>query len=115
LIGPWWPETPQFTSATRVHPVIFDFPRVDIVGIDIAAPHGFKPKEAPAPVTLESGFGRYQLAVAKTATGFHVDRALALSVLIVKPEEYGALRKFFDDVRRADETTVTFERDGAAR
>jgi hypothetical protein len=44
-----------------------------------------------------------------------VDRAYALTVLLAKPAEYGALRKFFDDVRKADATTIVFERDHGAK
>jgi hypothetical protein len=110
LGGPWWPETPEFTAKTRVHPVIFDYPKLDILAIDISAPHGFMPKDAPAPVRLDSPYGRYQLSVVKTPTGFHVDRAFALTVLIAKPPEYDALRAYLADVRKADQTTLTFER-----
>jgi len=115
VTGPWWPDTPEFPAATRVHPVIFDYPRLDILGLDVAAPHGFKPQASPAPVTLESPFGRYQLVVTKTPTGFHVDRAFALTVLMAKVEDYGALRKFLDGVRDGDRTTVSFERDASAK
>lgn len=115
LTGPWSPEIPQFPSPTRVHPVIFDFPRADIVAFDVSAPHGFKPKDPPAAVALESQYGKYHLVVTATPTGFHVDRAFAMTVLLAKPDEYGALRKFFDDVRKADAVAVTFERDGAGR
>jgi len=115
VTGPWWPETPEFPAATRVHPVIFDYPRLDILGLDVTAPHGFKPLAVPAPVTLESPFGRYQLVFTKTPTGFHVDRAFALTVLMAKVEDYGALRKFLDGVRDGDRTTVSFERDASAR
>jgi len=115
VTGPWWPDTPEFPAAARVHPVIFDYPRLDILGLDVAAPHGFKPQASPAPVTLESPFGRYQLVITKTPTGFHVDRAFALTVLMAKVEDYGALRKFLDGVRDGDRTTVSFERDASAK
>ncbi len=114
VMGAWWPDTPEFTAAKRAHMVVFDYPRVDIVGIDIAAPRGFKPKDPPAPVTLESPYGRYQFVVAKTPTGFHVDRAFVLTVLTAKPDEYEALRKFFADIRKADQTDVMFARDTSA-
>lgn len=113
--GPWWPDTPEFTAATRVHPVLFKYPRADIVGIDVEAPHGFTPKDPPAAIELTSPYGRYQLSVTKTPTGFHVDRAFALTVLVAKTEEYAAVRKFFEDVGKADETTVSFVRHGEAK
>jgi hypothetical protein len=110
VMGAWWPETPEFTATTRAQPVLFDYPRVDITGIDVTAPRGFKPKSAPPPVKLESPYGRYELYVTATPTGYHVDRAFALGTLVAKPDEYGPLRKFFDDVRNADRTRVQFEK-----
>jgi hypothetical protein len=115
LTGPWWPETPEFSSPTRVHPVIFDYPKLDILTMEIAAPHGFKPADAPAPVRLDSPYGRYQLSVTKTPSGFHVERGFALTVFIAKTPEYDAVRKYFADVSKADKTTVMFERDGTAK
>ncbi|HEX4823751.1 MAG TPA: DUF3857 domain-containing protein [Candidatus Polarisedimenticolaceae bacterium] len=112
MSGPWWPETPDFPAAKRVHPIIFDYPKLDILAIDVEAPHGFVPKDPPAPVTLDSQYGRYQLSVTKTATGYHVDRAFALTVLIAKPPEYDGLRAYFASVRKADQTMLAFERQG---
>jgi hypothetical protein len=115
LGGPWWPEVPEFNAATRVHPVIFDYPKVDILSMEVTAPHGFKPGPVPAPVKLDSQYGRYQLTVTATPTGYRVDRAFALTVLIAKVPEYDALKKYFDGVRKADGMTVTFVRDAAAK
>ena len=110
VMGPWFIAAPEFTAATRVHPIVFDYPTVEVTGIDVTAPHGFKTKTAPAPVKLESPYGRYQLFVTETPAGYHVDRAFALTVLIAQAKEYEALRKFLADVRNADRATITFER-----
>jgi hypothetical protein len=115
LSGAWRSPTPEFVAPTRFHPVIFDYPKVDVLAMDIAAPHGFKPNDPPAPIRLESPYGRFLLVVTKTPEGFHVDRAFALTVFVAKPTEYEVLRKYFADVRKADETTVTFKRDEGAK
>jgi hypothetical protein len=113
--GPWWTAVPEFTAATRVHPIVFDYPQVELIAIDVTAPHGFQPKPAPAPIKLESPYGRYEFVAKATPTGFHVDRAFALTVLTAKAAEYDALRKFLDDVRNADRTPVSFERTGETK
>ena len=110
VTGPWSLVLPEFTSATRVHPVVFDYPKLELTAIDVTAPHGFRGRAAPAPVKFESPYGRYQFVVTETPTGFHVDRAFALTVITVNVDEYAALRKFLDDVRNADRTAVSFER-----
>jgi hypothetical protein len=113
--GPWWPPAPEFAEVVRVHPVVFDYPKVEIVVVDISAAHGFKPKEAPAPVKLETPYGRYLRFVTTTPKGYRVDRLFALTTVAVATNEYDALRKFLDDVKRADQTRVTFERIGDAK
>jgi hypothetical protein len=108
--GPWSVAPPELTAEKRVHPVVFDFPKLELSAIDVAAPHGFKCKAAPTPVKLVSPYGRYEYVVTETPTGFHIDRAFAITVLTATVAEYGALRKFLEDVRNADRTGVTFER-----
>jgi hypothetical protein len=115
LAGPWWPEAPEFAAATRVNPLIFDYPKADVAAIELTAPHGFRPASAPEPIRINSPYGRYELIVKQTPTGFHVDRAFALTFLIANANEYGPLRKFFNDVRDADRSTVLFERVPSAK
>lgn len=112
--GPWWSSIPEFTSETRTHPIIFDYPELVIISLDVTAPKGFKPKDPPPAVNLDSPYGRYQLVVTKTATGFHVDRAFALTVLIAKPPEYAAVKKYFTDVHQAEQVALDFERERSA-
>ena len=110
VMGPWWPSLPEFPSAKRTHAVILDYPKIEVLGIDIASPAGFAPKDAPPAVTIESPFGRYQLVALKTDKGFHIDRAFALLPLMVKVEQYAELKKFVDAAGNADRMTVQFER-----
>ncbi len=115
VIGPWWPPTPELTDAARVHPVVFDYPKLDIVSLDLMAPEGFTAQDAPAPVKLETPFGKYQFVAVKNEKGFHVDRAFALMPLLVKPADYEGLRSFLKQVQTADRTSLSFRRTGKAR
>jgi hypothetical protein len=101
---------PDLAPGERVHPVIFDFPRADVVELTIAPPSGFEPEDAPPPVEISSPFGSYRLTISTTPEGFKVERALALLPLKVPAEEYDVLVAFLDDVRHADSTRVAFTR-----
>lgn len=110
FVGPWIPEVPELTAPTRVHPVIFPFPRIDRNVIDIEAPSGYEPSP-PAPFApVDSPYGRYALTVATTPGAFHVERMFALTALGVPAGEYDALRKFLAEVHRADRTRLEFRR-----
>jgi hypothetical protein len=108
--GPWMERPPDLAPGERVHPVIFDFPRADVVELTIAPPSGFEPEDAPPPVEISSPFGSYRLTISTTPEGFKVERALALLPLKVPAEEYDVLVAFLDDVRHADSTRVAFTR-----
>jgi hypothetical protein len=114
LLGAWSEDAPDLPSTKRQFPVVFEYPRAETASIDVVAPHGFKPKDPPAPVTLRSPYGAYQLTAAKTATGYHVERAFTLFPVIVKPPDYAVLKQYVDAVRKADRTAVVFDREGAA-
>ena len=108
LIGPWWPAVTEFTESTRRLPVIFPFPKTDIVSADVAPPPGFRAADPPAPVRLDSPIGIYTMNVTAAETGFHVERKLILNALKVAPEGYEMLRKFLGDVSRADRAPLSF-------
>ena len=116
LLGPWVSAPPDFEGRTqRRHPIVFPYPRVDTARIEVAAPAGFEPApEPPAPVTLDTPYGRYKRVVTRTDRGFVVERGYALTALAVPATEYAALRDFFDGIRRADRATVKFVRRQAA-
>ncbi len=108
--GPWIGSVPDLPPGPRVHPVVFDFPRVDTMELTVKAPSGFRPRAAPEPRQLSGPYGKYRLVIAATPEGYEVNRALALLPLRVPPAEYEALRSFVEEVRRADRTPLTFVR-----
>jgi hypothetical protein len=114
LSGPWWPEVSDFPEATRKQPVIFPFPRTDLVRADVDAPPGFAPGEPPGPVVMETQIGSYRMTVTAGRRGYHVERSLVIKPLRVLPEGYDMVRKFFADVARADRTPLTFRRGSPA-
>jgi len=108
--GPWIAALPEFPSPERVHPVILPYPRIDTATIDVAVPPGFIPAEAPAPLKVTAPFAEYVLRVSSSPSGFRVVRELGQFATMVPQEEYAILRKFLEDVRKADRTELSFTR-----
>jgi hypothetical protein len=108
--GSWEEQVPELTASTRVHPVIFSFPRIDQNVIEIAAPAGFTTVAPPAVTQLDSPFGHYGLSVTATPAGYRVERVFSLSTIGVTAAEYDPLRRFLSDVRQADRTPVEFRK-----
>ena len=110
FMGPWVEETPRFTSPTRTQNVVFSYPRIDHLILDVEAPPGFVPSGAQTPPTVESAFGRYALLISVTPEGYHVERLYALTAVAVLVKDYDPLRQFFEEVARADATSLGFKR-----
>jgi hypothetical protein len=109
FLGPWSEAPPRFAAPTRIQNAIFPFPAIESLILDVRSPEGFVP-EAVAPVApVESLFGKYALSISTTPEGYHVERLLALSAIVVPPKDYDTLRRFFTEVARADETRLVFK------
>lgn len=114
LAGPWWPQVPDFPAATREQPVVFPYPRTDVVHADIAAPPGFRAGDPPPSIRMDTQIGSYRLDVTATDGGLHVERTMVIKPLKVMPQGYSLVKSFFEDVARADRTPLTFKRAPAA-
>ena len=111
LDGPWIEPLPDFEGrAERVHPVVFDYGRVDSARLTVEAPPGFVPKSAPKPRGIDSDYGRYRRTVQLTERGYLVERHLSFTPLVVPAQEYVGLRAFLDLIRQADQVPLEFER-----
>lgn len=113
--GPWIEPYPDFGAATRVHPVVLPFRRVDLRDLEVVSPPGYAPGSTPPPVSVETPFGSYLLAIERMPHGFHVKRSLVLTRAIIPVEEYQALRAFLGQAGRADDRMLHFVRSPEAR
>jgi uncharacterized protein DUF3857 len=110
--GPFFEPTTQFTAPTRTQVIVFDYPRIESLILDVKTPEGFVPSGLPPVAPVESAFGRYALFISVTPEGYHVERLYALTALVVPPKDYEPLRRFFTDVAKADDTALPFKRAG---
>ena len=110
--GPYITYFPRFSAPTRKQIVIFDYPRIESLNLDVVSPPGFEPAGAAPVPAVESPYGRYALFISTTPEGYHVQRMFALVALVIPPQEYPALKKFLADVAKADDTVLPFKRKG---
>ncbi|MCI0656604.1 MAG: DUF3857 domain-containing protein [Acidobacteria bacterium] len=110
--GPYVKYLPRFNAPTRTQLVVFDYPYIESLALDIKAPEGFEPMGV-APITpVESPYGRYALFISTTPEGYHVERMFALVALVIPPKDYEPLRRFLMEVAKADDTALPFKRAG---
>ncbi|ANM28824.1 hypothetical protein ABI59_03190 [Acidobacteria bacterium Mor1] len=104
------PPVPDLIAEERVHPVVLNFPRIDITEMEISAPEGFEPTEAPMTRNIKSPYGDYRLEFARTDDGYTVKRRFELKGLAISPANYGTFHEYLKEVRRADGSAVEFRR-----
>jgi hypothetical protein len=113
--GPWIHELPDFKDERRTHPVIFRFPRADIVTLKVESPDGFVPGDPPAPVSVETQHGRYSIEVTRNEDGFTVERVMVLFPIALPVDQYPPLRELLEAAQRGDRSRLVFLREELAR
>ena len=109
LAGPWIVPVPDFPAETRIHPIVFPFPRIDNTILEVVAPEGFLAEDQPPPILIESEYGNYARFVRPVEGGYEVQRTFSLTTAVATVEEYAAIRNFLNQVRRADAAPVKFK------
>src|SRR5262249_32825620 len=99
----------HLTEKTRKYPIVLDTDALSET-VRIELPKEFKVDELPAPIKVDSPFGKID-AGWKVEAGYLVfHRTLEMSAQTVPAEQYGALRKFLDAVSAAEDAPVVLIR-----
>lgn len=88
-------------TVKRSFPVNFTYPMKAQYVINLDLPTGYKPEELPAParITLPNNGGKIQFSCGKTSdTQLQIVLKMNINQLEFSPEEYPALRQFFEVV-----------------
>ncbi len=107
-----WKSVPEAQTTPRTQPVVFiQFPFYDDEVVEFVLPSGFTIEALPAPVTLETPFGRYE---AKTEVGengrVRYTRVMEMTQPRLPAEQYEALRDFLEQVTRADRAQMVLKK-----
>jgi transglutaminase-like putative cysteine protease len=113
--------TPAFAATTRTRPVIFPFAWSEVDAFTIQLPDGYEVESmnTPPPVAMPEDAGRLDVAIALSGQSLTYNRSFGFgrSTVAYPVEGYPALKKFFDEARKADGAGVLLRRkgDGNAR
>lgn len=100
---------PSLSARKRRHPVVLGVPETRHDRVRFRLPANAVVSSVPAPVSLESPFGRYSLTARLDDDALVFERSFVRDVAIVPAKDYRALKRFFDDVAAA-ESRVTIIR-----
>jgi len=91
---------------TRKYPVSFTYSYTDIDTTTIKVPGGYSPEAIPAPVILDTKFGRYSSAVEVKGDQIHYYRNMEKFSGEFPATDYTELVKFYDQIYKADRYRV---------
>jgi hypothetical protein len=107
---------PEFPAAGRRYPIFFccAWKDVDRVRIELPAGYQLESPDAPVPIALEP-FGGYQMKLARTPDGRWIEMTREFffgggSRLLFPVEGYAPIKRFFDEVAKADGHTLTLRK-----
>ena len=108
--------SPVFAAAERQQSVFFDYgwKEVDRVLIELPAGYQLESPEAPAPLKLEP-LGAYSMKLARVLDGRSIEMTREFSIgggqrLEFPVESYSGLKRFFDEVAKADAHALTLRK-----
>jgi hypothetical protein len=102
-------EKRVFEHTERVHPIYFDFPSEKEDDVSISLPLGWEVSSLPPPQNQDVHVVLYSLKAENDKGTLRLTRKLNLSILLLDPKYYSALRNFFQVVRTGDEEQVVLQ------
>lgn len=100
-------EKHPLSRATRVHPVYFHYPWQELDDVSVQLPNGYQVESLPkSQKSVPGSAARYEISPESHAGVLQLRRHFAMQGFLFAVEDYPGLRKFYDDVRAADEQQV---------
>ncbi len=85
---------------------IFNYPYSDTDDVTITPPLGWQVSDLPQPQSGDLKALAYSISVEKKDGALHVSRRLMVNVEMVDVQQYATVRRFFGNVRSADDQQV---------
>jgi len=95
-----------FSSNRRAHPVYFEYPSEVYDDVVIRLPPNTQVEALPAKGKIDRGRISYESCPEKQENTLHLKRSLKTEAYYILPENYLALKQFYEQVRASDEQQV---------
>ncbi|HET9478126.1 MAG TPA: hypothetical protein VFO72_02200, partial [Pyrinomonadaceae bacterium] len=102
-------ESLSLTAAQRKHPVVLRANAYSEV-VKVQLPPGFDVDEVPDPVKLETAFGTYTTSYEVVGSELVFKRQLSQRATTIPAAQYDVVRKFFENIRAAENAPVVLAR-----
>ncbi len=96
------------TASRRTNNIYFDFPWSEHDRVEIEAPEGYRPEALPSAIEIDIGAARYRASFTSEGGRVIYERRLIVNAINFTVEQYDTVREFFNRVREADRTAISF-------
>ena len=96
-------------SATRVHPLYYQFMNQKADDVTIDLPLGWKVSSLPKPDVRDAKLLVYSMNADEKNGTVHIERRLRSDVIFLQPKYYPAVRGFYEAVRTGDEEQIVLQ------
>jgi hypothetical protein len=98
-----------FRSPDRTNPVYFRYPFERVDQITFQLPPGAEVENLPPPILQKTSFGSYTISFQSEAGALRCDRRLAIEAIFFNRQAYPALRAFFVEAQKGDQSRIVFK------
>lgn len=102
-------ERHAFESASRIHPIYFDYPYRSQDDMTIELPPEWQTMSVPQPRTHKGNCIVYSMNVEDQQRTLRITRQLDVDIFILEAANYPGLRRFFQQVRSSDEEQIVLQ------
>jgi len=100
-LAPWRFEG-QFGSPERTQPILFRYPRREVVTVDLHLPANSKIEELPAPRAFKGNLGSWETQWSRIADGVRYERLVDIRYGERSARDYGEVQAFFRGLAATD-------------
>jgi hypothetical protein len=102
-------EKHVFDHAERTNAIYFEYPSEKVDDVTITLPEGWQVGSLPPEQNQSAQVIGYALKAENDKQTLHLTRKLRIDAVLVDPKYYGALRTFFQTVRKGDEQQIVLQ------
>lgn len=99
-----------FNDEERHYPIFYGYLHTEIDSLTFELPPTYAVDDLPKPVTLETGFGRYQTGYTVRGDTLIYRRHFSITQREIPAEAYAELKSFYQTVVRSDKAQVVLKR-----
>ena len=104
-------RVPQFTSETRMYPIVFDIQETWVDSVTVSFPRGWSVVSIPSDESISGQYGSYSSTYARRGNKIMCYRRFSIEETCIVQRHYESVRDFYEKVRSLDNRQVVLRKE----